>query len=70
MHTALSLIGFVSAFVLIAGAVITVLALQRAPDGFEDDSGFQFLNTPGTGSGSGTSGPRDSVAGRGEIRIA
>ena len=65
MHIVLALFGIVAAVVLISGAAITLFALHRAPDGFEDENGFQFLPA-----GRDAVHAADPVANRGGIRLA
>lgn len=45
MHPAL-LIALLAAFLLACGIVVTVVAFRRAPDGYEDESGFHVIPTP------------------------
>jgi hypothetical protein len=42
MQTALSTFALVSALILIVAAVVTVFAFRNAPEGHEDEQGFQL----------------------------
>jgi hypothetical protein len=46
MQNVLSTFALVSALVLVVAAVVTVLAFRHAPEGHEDEQGFQFGPTP------------------------
>jgi hypothetical protein len=44
MQSALFLLSLVAVVILVAGAVVTVIGLRNAPEGYEDENGFQFTN--------------------------
>ena len=44
MHPALAFLWFLPSIVFGVGTVITIVALRRAPDGFEDTDGFHCLH--------------------------
>ena len=43
MHPVLAILWFLPSFVFGVGTVITILALRRAPEGFENEDGFHYL---------------------------
>ena len=42
MHSALAILWMVPSLVFGVGTIITVLALRRAPEGYEDETGFHY----------------------------
>ncbi|MDP3069690.1 MAG: hypothetical protein Q8N18_05345 [Opitutaceae bacterium] len=46
MQSALTVFWILSGLGFAAGVVITVVGLVRAPEGFEDESGFQYAESP------------------------
>lgn len=46
MQNVLSTFALVSALILVVAAVVTVLAFRHAPEGHEDEQGFQFGPAP------------------------
>jgi hypothetical protein len=47
MLSALSIFSILGGLVLVAGTVITVVGLRHAPEGYEDENGFQLGTQPG-----------------------
>jgi hypothetical protein len=43
MQSALPLLLILAGFILAVGTVVMIVALRRAPEGYEDENGFQFL---------------------------
>ena len=43
MHSALYYLLGLGAFALVAGSIITIVALRNAPEGYEDEEGFVGL---------------------------
>ena len=44
MNSALTLFWIVTGFSFAVGTVLTLIGLHRAPEGFEDESGFRYLH--------------------------
>jgi hypothetical protein len=47
MLSALSIFSILGGLVLVAGTVITIVGLRHAPEGYEDENGFQLGTQPG-----------------------
>jgi hypothetical protein len=44
MQSTLFLLSIAAGIILVAGAVAMVVGLRNAPEGYEDENGFQFAN--------------------------
>ena len=43
MHPAVAILWFLPSIVFGVGTIVTIIALRRAPEGYENDEGFQYL---------------------------
>ncbi|MEO5960764.1 MAG: hypothetical protein ABIZ49_06845 [Opitutaceae bacterium] len=43
MQNALPLFLILAGFILVVGTVVMIVALRRAPEGYEGENGFQFI---------------------------
>lgn len=48
MNTATTILWFLPSFVFGVGTVITIVALRRAPEGYQDEEGFHYLRSSHT----------------------
>jgi hypothetical protein len=65
MHPVLALFWIIAGVTFLAGAIITVVGLHRAPEAFEDADGFHYVDPParlGSGNAAITATPRIPAA--------